>query len=170
VGGEILCSSGSESRHMSRSVKHRSPCPRASRSRSPAAHVTVKGAQGRPSARHRPVDIAVREGDGSLAGRASQRRAAEPCAARPASVRWSKATWSSAWPRAYRKELEIIGVGYRATAKATTHSSLALRVHHPVSVQAPAGITFEVPEPERRSRRRHRQDRRSGRRKHSGHP
>ena len=45
------------------------------------------------------------------------------------------------------KELEIIGVGYRATAKGDTALELALGFSHPVSVTAPAGVTFEVPAP-----------------------
>ena len=47
----------------------------------------------------------------------------------------------------YTRELEIIGVGYRATAKGDTTLDLALGFSHPVSVKAPAGITFEVPAP-----------------------
>lgn len=46
----------------------------------------------------------------------------------------------------YRKELEIQGVGYRAALKG---SDLELQVgfSHSVSIAAPKGITFEVPEP-----------------------
>ena len=47
----------------------------------------------------------------------------------------------------YSEKLEIIGVGYRATAKGDTTLDLALSFSHPVSVKAPAGITFEVPAP-----------------------
>jgi large subunit ribosomal protein L6 len=47
------------------------------------------------------------------------------------------------------KELEIIGVGYRATAKGADALDLALGFSHPVEVKAPAGITFEVPSPSR---------------------
>jgi len=45
----------------------------------------------------------------------------------------------------FRKELEIIGVGYRATAQGDSKLELALGFSHPVKVDAPAGITFEVP-------------------------
>lgn len=45
----------------------------------------------------------------------------------------------------YRKDLEIVGVGYRATAKGPGHLELQLGFSHPVSVEAPEGITFEVP-------------------------
>jgi large subunit ribosomal protein L6 len=49
----------------------------------------------------------------------------------------------------FTKELEIIGVGYRATAKGADALDLALGFSHPVEVKAPAGITFEVPSPNR---------------------
>ena len=47
------------------------------------------------------------------------------------------------------KELEIIGVGYRATAQGPGSLDLALGFSHPVKVEAPDGITFEVPTPNR---------------------
>jgi large subunit ribosomal protein L6 len=47
------------------------------------------------------------------------------------------------------KELEIIGVGYRAAAQGADKLELALGFSHPVNVQAPAGVTFEVPSPNR---------------------
>jgi large subunit ribosomal protein L6 len=47
----------------------------------------------------------------------------------------------------FRKDLEIIGVGYRAAAKGKNELELALGFSHPVSVQAPEGVEFEVPEP-----------------------
>jgi large subunit ribosomal protein L6 len=49
----------------------------------------------------------------------------------------------------WRKELEIIGVGYRAAAGATGVLDLALGFSHPVQFTAPEGITFEVPLPTR---------------------
>ena len=47
----------------------------------------------------------------------------------------------------FSKELEIIGVGYRAEAVNPTTLRLALGYSHPVLMDAPAGITFEVPAP-----------------------
>jgi large subunit ribosomal protein L6 len=47
------------------------------------------------------------------------------------------------------KELEIIGVGYRAAARGTNKLDLALGFSHPVSVDAPEGISFETPAPNR---------------------
>jgi large subunit ribosomal protein L6 len=47
------------------------------------------------------------------------------------------------------KELEIVGVGYRATAQGPNAIELALGFSHPVRVQAPDGIEFDVPVPTR---------------------
>ncbi|MFT5530627.1 MAG: large subunit ribosomal protein L6 [Candidatus Poriferisodalaceae bacterium] len=46
----------------------------------------------------------------------------------------------------YSKQLSIVGVGFRATAKGNNALELALGFSHSVSVEAPDGITFEVPE------------------------
>lgn len=45
----------------------------------------------------------------------------------------------------YRKELEIVGVGYRAHAKGKDSLELQLGFSHPVKVKAPEGIEFDVP-------------------------
>ena len=45
----------------------------------------------------------------------------------------------------YRRGLEIVGVGYRATAQGDRALELAVGYSHTVKVQAPDGITFEVP-------------------------
>jgi large subunit ribosomal protein L6 len=45
----------------------------------------------------------------------------------------------------YRKDLEIVGVGYRAQAKGDSALELQLGFSHPVKVAAPDGVTFEVP-------------------------
>ena len=49
----------------------------------------------------------------------------------------------------FSKDLEIVGVGYRAVARGPGQIELALGFSHPVMVQAPDGITFEVPSPTR---------------------
>jgi len=49
----------------------------------------------------------------------------------------------------FSKELEIVGVGYRANPKGPDALELALGFSHPVNVSAPDGITFEVPTPTR---------------------
>jgi len=49
----------------------------------------------------------------------------------------------------FAKELEIVGVGYRAEAQSPTTLRLALGYSHPVLMEAPEGITFECPVPTR---------------------
>jgi len=45
----------------------------------------------------------------------------------------------------FKKNLEIVGVGYRAEAQGPNAIRLALGFSHPVNVKAPDGVTFEVP-------------------------
>ncbi|MHB1711634.1 MAG: 50S ribosomal protein L6 [Acidimicrobiales bacterium] len=49
----------------------------------------------------------------------------------------------------FSKELDIVGVGYRAIPKGPASLELALGFSHPVHVSAPDGVTFEVPTPTR---------------------
>src|SRR5674476_613040 len=49
----------------------------------------------------------------------------------------------------WSKELEIIGVGYRAATSNPAVLDLALGFSHPVKFNAPEGVTFEVPTPTR---------------------
>jgi len=49
----------------------------------------------------------------------------------------------------FSKDLEIVGVGYRATAQGPNRLELALGFSHPVTINAPEGVTFEVPQPTR---------------------
>lgn len=48
----------------------------------------------------------------------------------------------------FRRELAIVGVGYRAVLKGSD-LELQLGFSHPVTLPPPPGITFEVPEPTR---------------------
>lgn len=48
--------------------------------------------------------------------------------------------------KGFERKLEINGVGYRASKKGTT-LVLNLGYSHPVEMEAPEGITFEVPNP-----------------------
>ena len=49
----------------------------------------------------------------------------------------------------FTRALEIVGVGYRATAQGPDRIEFALGFSHPVRVEAPPGVTFEVPQPTR---------------------
>ena len=48
----------------------------------------------------------------------------------------------------YAKELQAVGVGYRAILRGST-LELQVGFSHPVTIEAPDGIEFEVPEPTR---------------------
>jgi len=49
----------------------------------------------------------------------------------------------------FTKELQIVGVGYRAVAKGSNALELQLGYSHSIDVKAPDGVSFEVPEPTR---------------------
>jgi large subunit ribosomal protein L6 len=47
----------------------------------------------------------------------------------------------------FMKELQIVGVGYRALAKGDRALEMQLGYSHSIDVKAPDGVTFDVPEP-----------------------
>jgi large subunit ribosomal protein L6 len=104
--------------------------------------VTVKGPKGTLS-RVVPAPITVRKDDGLLV------------VERPDDERQSRALHGLSRTLVsnmvvgvtdgFVKELEIIGVGYRAEVLSPTQLRLALGFSHPVVVNAPEGITFETP-------------------------
>ena len=49
----------------------------------------------------------------------------------------------------FAKELDIVGVGYRAAAQGPNAIELSVGYSHTVKFEAPAGVTFEVPAPTR---------------------
>jgi large subunit ribosomal protein L6 len=109
-------------------------------------HVTVKGPRG-TLARTVPGDITLRQEDGSL------------LVERPDDQRHNRALHGLTRSLVnnmvvgvtdgFNKDLEIVGVGYRAIARGDTQIELALGFSHPVVVDAPNGVTFEVPAPTR---------------------
>jgi len=109
-------------------------------------HVSVKGPQGLLE-RDIPGDITLRQDDGTL------------LVERPNDERHNRALHGLVRAlvnnmvvgvtAGFTKELEIVGVGYRATAQGPTKLELALGFSHPVVVDAPQGISFEVPVPTR---------------------
>ena len=104
--------------------------------------VTVKGPKGTLS-RTVPGAITVRQNDGTL------------LVERPDDERQNRALHGLTRTLVsnmvvgvtdgFTKELEIIGVGYRAEAQTPTSLRLALGFSHPVVITAPEGITFETP-------------------------
>jgi len=109
-------------------------------------HITVKGPKGTLE-RDIPGTITIRqEGDELLVERPDDERQTR---AMHGLVRSLVNNMVVGVTDGFTKELEIIGVGYRATAKGQDTLDLALGFSHPVEVKAPAGVTFEVPTPNR---------------------
>ena len=109
-------------------------------------HVTVKGPQGTLE-RDLPGEITVRQEDGTLlVERPNDERQNRALHGLTRSLVANMVTGVTA---GFTKELEIVGVGYRATARGPGQIELALGFSHPVIVDAPDGVTFEVPIPTR---------------------
>ena len=108
--------------------------------------VTVSGPKGElTQTMPEGVEIA-RDDDGSVVvTRVSDARAHR---ARHGLVRSLIANMVTGVSEGYTRALELVGVGYRAQAKG---NDLELQVgySHPVLVEAPEGISFEVPQPTR---------------------
>jgi large subunit ribosomal protein L6 len=131
---------------MSRIGKAPIPVPSGVEVSLDGGRVAVKGPQGRLE-RVLPAPITVRQDDGEL------------LVERPDDERHNRALHGLTRSlvnnmvvgvtNGFSKELEIVGVGYRAMAQGPNKLELALGFSHPVFVDAPDGITFEVPVPTR---------------------
>jgi len=107
--------------------------------------VTVKGPKGQLQ-RSIPGVITIRQEDGKLVvERPDDERANR---AQHGLTRTLVANMVTGVTEGFTKELEIVGVGYRAQAQGAG-LELALGFSHPVRVAAPDGIEFEVPVPTR---------------------
>jgi len=110
------------------------------------AHVVVKGPKGTLE-RHLVPDITVsREGDTILVTRPSDERQHRALHGLTRTLVNNMVVGVS---DGFSRDLEIVGVGYRAIAQGPSRIELALGFSHPVHVDAPEGITFEVPSPTR---------------------
>jgi large subunit ribosomal protein L6 len=131
---------------MSRIGKSPIPVPSGVEIAISEGHVKVTGPKGALE-RDLPASITVRqEGDEVLVERPDDERENR---ALHGLVRSLVNNMVVGVTQGYTKELEIVGVGYRATAQGPGAVRLALGFSHPVDVQAPDGITFEVPAPNR---------------------
>jgi large subunit ribosomal protein L6 len=110
------------------------------------AHVTVKGPKGQLE--HEIVGgVSVeREGDTLVVTRVDDSRSNRSLHGLQRSLISNMVVGVS---DGFAKELEIVGVGYRAQAQGSEAIELALGFSHPVHVKAPAGVTFEIPQPTR---------------------
>jgi large subunit ribosomal protein L6 len=109
--------------------------------------VTVKGPKGELS--HivaEPITVA-RDDDGTIAvNRPDDERKSKALHGLSRTLVANMVTGVTA---GYEKKLEIVGVGYRVQAKGPTSLEFALGFSHPVTVNAPDGITFTVETPTR---------------------
>ena len=105
--------------------------------------VMVKGPKGELSRKfHEKVSITLEDGTATVSRENDEREAR----ALHGLSRALLANMVTGVAEGFRRELEIVGVGYRASLKGSD-LELLLGFSHPVSVLAPEGITFEVPEP-----------------------
>jgi large subunit ribosomal protein L6 len=110
------------------------------------AHVSVKGPKGQ-LAWETPEDILVnREGDQLLVTRPDDERRHRALHGMTRSLVANMVVGVS---EGFSKELEIVGVGYRAQAHGSSKLELQVGFSHSVPVDAPEGVTFEVPTPNR---------------------
>jgi large subunit ribosomal protein L6 len=107
-------------------------------------HVEVKGPKGSLALNVAGKISVGREGDELVVSRPDDERANRALHGLTRTLVQNMVTGVS---DGFVKELEIVGVGYRAAASAPTRLELQLGFSHPVVVEAPEGITFEVPTP-----------------------
>ena len=130
---------------MSRIGKNPIPVPSGVDVTIAGAHITVKGPKGTLE-RDIPGAITVRQdGEELLVERPNDERQNR---ALHGLVRSLVHNMVVGVHEEFTKELEIIGTGYRAALQGST-LDLSLGFSHPVKVDAPDGITFEVPVPTR---------------------
>jgi large subunit ribosomal protein L6 len=107
-------------------------------------HVVVKGSKGTLE-RHVPSPITLRrDEDQILVERPNDERRNR---ALHGLTRTLVANMVQGVSEGYIKNLDIVGVGYRAAAKGSSTLELALGFSHPVVVNAPDGVSFECPSP-----------------------
>jgi large subunit ribosomal protein L6 len=110
------------------------------------SHITVKGPKG--TLEHdAPVTITVsREGDELIVTRPDDERENRALHGLTRSLVANMVTGVS---EGFVRELEIVGVGYRAAASGPQRLEIQVGYSHPVQVEAPEGIEFETPAPTR---------------------
>jgi large subunit ribosomal protein L6 len=128
---------------MSRIGKQPIPVPAGVTITIDGQRVTVKGPKGELSHEFLP-QVSIRQEEGQLiVSRIDESREARSFHGLSRTLLSNMVVGVS---EGFSKNLEIIGVGYRAALKGKD-LELQLGYSHPVSVLAPDGITFEVPAP-----------------------
>lgn len=128
---------------MSRVGKQSIPLPSGVEVHVDGQTVTVKGPKGTLTRTfHEKVSVAVESGAAQVerAGDDRQSRALHGLS------RSLLANMVAGVSEGFRKELSIVGVGYRAAIQGRD-LELQVGFSHPVKIEAPEGITFEAPNP-----------------------
>lgn len=103
--------------------------------------VTVKGPKGELTRTFQPMITIQQEGDELIVSRPDDTREAKSF---HGLTRTLLANMVEGVDKGFSKKLQLIGVGYRAALKGKD-LEMQLGYSHPVLVQAPENITFEVP-------------------------
>jgi large subunit ribosomal protein L6 len=106
-------------------------------------HVTVTGPKGTLSRELPPIIGVAREGDAVVVTRPSEDKLHKSL---HGLTRTLVSNMVIGVTTGYRKGLEIVGVGYRAQ-KVGEKLQLSLGYSHPVEIEPPKGISFEVENP-----------------------
>ena len=131
---------------MSRVGKEPIPIPNGVEVTIDTGHVAVKGPKGELE-RQTPTQIAIsRSGDELVVTRPTTNARTAPLHGLVRSLVNNMVVGVS---DGFSRDLEIVGVGYRATAQGPNRLELQVGFSHPVVVEAPDGVTFEVPVPTR---------------------
>ena len=126
---------------MSRIGKMLIPVPKGVDVKIDGQTVTAKGPKGELTRTFQPMLTIKQEGDEILVERPDDTREAKSLHGLTRTLISNMVTGVS---EGFSKKLELVGVGYRAALKGK-NLELQLGYSHPVEVDAPEGITFEVP-------------------------
>ena len=104
-------------------------------------NLTVKGPKGELHRSFNPMMTIAREGDEIIVSRPDDSREAKSL---HGLTRTLIHNMVEGVEKGFQKKLQLVGVGYRAALKGTS-LELSLGYSHPVIIEAPEGISFEVP-------------------------
>ena len=127
---------------MSRIGKHPIPVPAGVEVSIEGNHIHVKGAKGELDYDFNELMTVVSEDGQIVVTRPDDSRQAKSF---HGLTRTLIANMVEGVSNGFQKKLELVGVGYRAALKGS-NLELQLGYSHPVVVEPPAGITFEVPD------------------------
>jgi large subunit ribosomal protein L6 len=111
-----------------------------------SSSITVKGPKGELSRELPAVITVTQDGDVLTVARADDSGSSRALHGLIRSLVQNMVTGVT---QGFQRDLDIVGVGFRAAAKGSSALELSLGFSHPVLVDAPDGIEFVVPQPTR---------------------